>query len=133
MKTLEEKTSNELAVDRTNLAAARTLMGAERSLMAWNRTALSMIGFGFTLYKVLEGFQEAGGLLPNANTPRNAGMFLVGMGVLAMLMGIVEFWKSLIELREIKHYSLKRPSFIMALIMAAAGTILFVTLSTGLV
>ena len=52
--------SNEMAQQRTTLAASRTLMAADRSLMAWVRTGLSMISFGFTIYKILQGFQEAG-------------------------------------------------------------------------
>ena len=133
MKTLEEKTSNELAVDRTNLAAARTLMGAERSLMAWDRTALSTIGFGFTLYKVLEGFQQAGGLLPKAETPRNAGLFLVAMGTFAMVLGIIEYWQALRSLRDIRYYSPWRPSLVIAMIMATGGVLFFVSILIRLV
>lgn len=44
----EEKTANELAVERTDLALERTVMAASRSLMAWIRTSLSLISFGFT-------------------------------------------------------------------------------------
>jgi putative membrane protein len=46
MSDTELKTSDILALDRTRMAA-------ERTLMAWVRTALSMIGFGFTIYKFL--------------------------------------------------------------------------------
>lgn len=127
----KRKTSDELAMDRTDLAAMRTMMAAERSLMAWNRTALSMIGFGFTLYKVLDAFQQAGGLLPREHTPRNAGMILIALGVSSMVMGIIEYWASLKGLREIKYYSYWRPSFVIALVMAAVGAMLFVTLITG--
>ena len=35
------------------LATERTRMAADRTLMGWIRTALSMIGFGFTIYKFL--------------------------------------------------------------------------------
>jgi len=129
---VEKKTSDELAVDRTDLAAMRTMMAAERSLMAWNRTALSMMGFGFTLYKVLEAVQQAGGILPNENTPRNAGMILVALGVFSMVMGIIEYWASIRDLRDIKYYSYWRPSFFIALFMAVAGVFLFLTLVTGL-
>ena len=125
-----KKTSDELAVDRTELAAMRTMMAAERSLMAWNRTALSMMGFGFTLYKVLSAFQEAGHLLPRESTPRNAGMILVALGVISMIMGIIEYRASLSSMSEIKHYSFWRPSIIIALIMAAAGILLLITLIT---
>ena len=34
------------------LATERTRMAADRTLMGWIRTALSMIGFGFTIYQV---------------------------------------------------------------------------------
>ena len=36
------------------LALERTRLAAERSLMAWVRTALSMISFGFTIYKFMQ-------------------------------------------------------------------------------
>ena len=47
----ELKLNDRLAIDRTRLAA-------ERSLMAWIRTALSMIAFGFTIYKFLQALHE---------------------------------------------------------------------------
>jgi len=43
-----------LAEERTDLALLRTLNAAERTLMAWIRTAISMIGFGFTIYKFFQ-------------------------------------------------------------------------------
>jgi uncharacterized membrane protein YidH (DUF202 family) len=61
------KTSNDLAEDRTDLALRRTVMAADRTLMAWVRTALSMISFGFTIYKLLQSFHgrpQPGGLVP---------------------------------------------------------------------
>jgi len=44
------KTNDILAIDRTRMAS-------ERTLQAWVRTALSMIAFGFTLYKFLQVMQ----------------------------------------------------------------------------
>ena len=126
--TEKKKTSDELALDRTNLAATRTMMAAERSLMAWNRTALSMIGFGFTLYKVLLGFQQNGGVLFREQTPRNAGLFLIAMGVFSMVVGIIEYTQALKDLREIKSYPLWRPSFVIALFMTAGGVFFFVSI-----
>jgi putative membrane protein len=55
--TQEIKSANELAVDRTALAVKRNLMAADRPLMAWVRTALSLISFGFTIYKIPQGFE----------------------------------------------------------------------------
>jgi putative membrane protein len=120
--------TNELAAERTDLAARRTLMAADRTLMAWVRTALSMISFGFTIYKILEGFQQAGAPLPHSGTPRTVGLFLIGLGTLATAMGTVEYWGTFKELRVQYHYPVWRPSFIMALIMSSTGMFLFVSI-----
>jgi putative membrane protein len=120
------RTSDELAVERTGLAAERTLMAADRSLMAWIRTALSMISFGFTIYKLLQGFEEAGTHLPHASSPRTMGMFLTGMGTLAMVLGTIEYWYRLQDLRKQNSFAIWRPSFVMALLMSAIGLFLFV-------
>jgi putative membrane protein len=129
----EARSTNQLAADRTNLAAKRTLMAADRSLMAWIRTALSMISFGFTIYKVLQGFQDAGVHLAHPETPRRVGLFLTAMGTISMVMGIIEYWRTIVALHEIQHYSVWRPTFVIALIMAIAGAFLFVSIIVRLV
>jgi putative membrane protein len=119
-------TSDELAQVRTDLAVDRTLMAADRSLMAWVRTALSMISFGFTIYKILEGFQQQGGALTTAaGVPRNVGLFLTGLGTVAMVMGTLEYWYRLHALRQSRAFRILQPSFVMALIMSIAGLFTF--------
>lgn len=120
------KSTNALAQDRTDLAVSRTMMAADRSLMAWIRTALSMISFGFTIYKVLQGFQESGSTLAAGNTPRNIGLFLIGLGTISMLVGTIAYWQTFKELRLLQHFPVWRPSFVVALIMSAFGLFLFV-------
>jgi len=119
------QSSNELASIRTDLAVKRNLMAIERTLMAWVRTSLSLLSFGFTLYKILAAFQQAGGILHEGNTPRNVGLFLTGMGTVAMLMGTIEYGYGIRELRLIQPVRLVRSSFVMALLMSAAGIVLF--------
>jgi putative membrane protein len=127
------KSSNELAEERTDLAIKRTLMGADRTLMAWVRTALSMIGFGFTIYKVLQGFQEGGGgLVSHDYEPRNVGLFLVVLGTISMVLGTIEYWQTLKELRLLTPIRIMRPSFIMALIISVAGVSVFVSIAANL-
>ena len=84
-------TSNELAAERTEWALGRTIMALERTLMAWLRTGLSLISFGFTIYKVLQGFQEKGTVNLRPNAPRNLGLFLILLGMSLLIVGIVEY------------------------------------------
>jgi putative membrane protein len=125
MTTSEQRSANEMAAERTDLATIRTLMGADRTLMAWVRTALAMISFGFTLYKFLEGMRASGEATVRAS-PRAIGLFLVGLGTLSMLAGLLEYRQTLLDLGVTKR-AIRRPAFAIALIMAAMGTLMFVS------
>jgi putative membrane protein len=118
-------TPNELAQDRTDLASMRTMMAADRTLMAWVRTALSLESFGFTIYKVLQAFQEEGRALPHDRTPTNVGLFLTAMGTIAMVMGTVEYLQTRKALQPYHEVPLARSSFLMALLMSFMGVLLF--------
>lgn len=100
-------------------------MAADRTLMAWVRTSLSLMSFGFTIYKLLQGFQAGGTVLPHADSPRRMGLFLTGLGAVAVIMGTLEFLSVMRGLRSEQHVRVLRPSLVMALIMAAANLFLF--------
>jgi putative membrane protein len=125
---VEARSSNQLAEERTDLATTRTLMAADRTLMAWTRTALSMISFGFTIYKVLEGFREAGVHLSHPHSPRTIGLFLTGLGTVSMVLGTIEYWRMIVSLRDYQPVSVWRPTFLVALIMAFSGSFLFLSI-----
>jgi putative membrane protein len=125
---VEARSANKLAEERTDLATTRTLMAADRTLMAWTRTALSMISFGFTIYKLLEGFREAGVHLAHPHSPRSIGLFLTGMGTVSMVLGTIEYWRLIVSLREYHPVSICRPTFFVALVMALAGSFLFMSI-----
>ena len=115
------KSANVLAEERTDLAVFRTMLAASRSLMAWVRTALSMIGFGFTLYKFLQGAGDA--VRPNA--PRNAGLFLIALGTISVLFGCLEYWQTSREIRHSYHQVMRRFPLLMAAFVALLGLMLF--------
>jgi putative membrane protein len=129
------KSTNELAEDRTVLAVKRTVMGADRTLMAWLRTALSMISFGFTIYKILEGLQGSDvNLIAQQYEPRTVGLFLVGLGTMSMVMGTIEYWFSLRGLQPVASIAMwKRPAFIMALLVSWGGLVVFVSIVANLI
>ena len=75
-----------------DLGYDRTRMSADRTLMAWIRTSVSMISFGFTIYKFFIYLQESdvlSGQLPMYG-PRNLGLGLVGLGTFLLALAIVE-------------------------------------------
>jgi len=130
--TQQTKSSNELAEDRTDMATGRTVMAADRSLMAWIRTALSMISFGFTIYKILEGLQKVEGPMGHDYSPRTVGLFLTGLGTVSMVAGTIEYWQRIKTLREFHPIKIWRPTFVMALIMSVTGLFFFVSIITRL-
>ena len=80
--------------DANEMALLRTLMAADRSLMAWVRTGLSLITYGFTVYKFLQfdsqKYLAAGQAAIGASRPRVVGLFMIGVGMLCLGMGMVE-------------------------------------------
>jgi putative membrane protein len=75
-----------------DLGYDRTRISADRTLMAWIRTSVSMISFGFTIYKFFMYLQESNVLsekLPMYG-PRNLGLGLVGLGTFLMMLAILE-------------------------------------------
>lgn len=131
MTTIEVKTANQMAGERTDLAIQRTVMAAGRSLMAWIRTALSMISFGFTIYKFMQAATKGAevGLL-KAEGPRRLGLFLIALGVLSVLLGSAEYFQTLNKLNQqsATHYRALNFSFVVGLLIGLLGLFLFVTI-----
>jgi len=76
-----------------HFAWLRTRLSLERTLMAWVRTAVSLIGFGFTIVQFFERFQAmdhvAAASRPQA--PWYLGLALIGAGVLALLISTWQY------------------------------------------
>lgn len=75
-----------------DLGYERTRMAADRTLMAWIRTSVSMISFGFTIYKFFQYLRESDvlGQFPGTG-PRFIGEALVITGTVLMTFAIVEY------------------------------------------
>jgi putative membrane protein len=115
----ELKLVDMLALDRNKLAA-------ERTLMAWVRTSLSMISFGFTIYKFLQVIDEESNvpvLRPNA--PRNVGLVLTGLGTFVVVVACIQHWNYVKNLRRDQPYKPWDLSFTVACIIAILGFLMF--------
>ena len=108
----------------SDMGTMRTIMAADRTLMAWIRTSLSMLSFGFTIYKFLEGAAQQN-MLPRSGTPQDVGLFLAGMGTLSMVLGLFSYWTTLKDLRRTEEFRLGRPSLLIGAIMTIAGVAMF--------
>jgi len=82
----EKPDSNELAIERT-------IMAAERTLMSWTRTSISLISFGFTIYKFIQFMQEQGKaiIIKDPAGPRNFGMALIAIGAISLLVASIQY------------------------------------------
>jgi putative membrane protein len=76
-----------------HFAWLRTRLSLERTLMAWVRTAVSLIGFGFTIVQ----FFDRLGSLPGAaaarfpDAPRYLGLMLITCGIVALIVSIWQY------------------------------------------
>lgn len=77
-----------------HFAWMRTQMGLQRTLMAAVRTAVSLIGFGFTVAQFFQKLVSNGqtGLHDvRAEMPRNVGLVLIGAGVVSLILFTLQY------------------------------------------
>jgi len=125
MANLESKdtspTSNPAPSRRDILAAGRTAMAAGRSYATWTGTGLSLIGFGFTIYRFLISLQ----VKLFKNDPVEVGLFLISIGTATMLYGTAEYWKTMSELHRDYGVKFKKAPLLFGLLTAFFGAVLF--------
>ena len=80
-----------LSLVSTQLSWMRSDLSNLRTLLAWARTAVAMIGFGFTIYNFYRGFFQNLVAEGRADAARNLGLALVAAGTLAMAVGSVNY------------------------------------------
>ena len=113
----------------TILAMDRTYWAAERTLMGWIRTALSMISFGFTIFKFLEYVQEQGMTpLRRPHGPRDVGITLIGIGIFALVIACAQHWRFMKNLRPDQPYKPWDLTFIVAVMIGLLGSAMFVSM-----
>ena len=86
----------------TDLAVSRTCLAHERTLMAWVRTAVSLITFGFAMYKFF-AFMRQGGQDTSQGffNARKYALFVISIGLIALLLATWEHQRNMRALRAI--------------------------------
>jgi putative membrane protein len=105
------------------LAADRTRLAYERTMMAWIRTAISLITFGFAIYKFFQFMVVAGGETPkHILSPREFGLIMISIGLLGLLLAT---WQQRRDLKALKmqypHLSIYSPARMLAALVAILG------------
>ncbi|MGI9516885.1 MAG: YidH family protein [Pirellulaceae bacterium] len=92
-----KKTSDELAMDRTDMAgdrtrwaADRTLWAADRTFIAWLRTSLSMIGFGVSIGKAGDVLESQGIVVDSYHGLQITGIAFIVLAVLGLVGALVQ-------------------------------------------
>jgi putative membrane protein len=89
------------------LSRRRTVMSADRTMMSWTRTSLSMISFGFTIYKFLQYLREQASTsvaFTAPHGPRRLGEALIVLGLAALIIGGVQHWRALGEYGVVRRW-----------------------------
>src|SRR5262245_65126868 len=111
-------------------------MALDRTLMAWVRTAVSMIGFGFTIVQFFEklGAMEGVAAAARPQAPRYLGLALIACGVAALLISVWQYHTVMANLASgsfkvlagIDNRSIQTPTYIVALFMILVGLFAFI-------
>jgi putative membrane protein len=77
----------------THFGWLRTRASLERTLLSWIRTAVSLIGFGFTIVQFFQRMPEPAGAnhAYHPDAPWYLGLALISCGILALLVSIWQY------------------------------------------
>lgn len=118
-----------------HFAWLRTRASVERTMMSWIRTAVSLIGFGFTIVQFFARLQDIPGVNPALHpaAPRYLGLALIGCGILALVISIWQYhwtlrylWSgSFAQLAGMTKEGLQTPLYAVAGALALIGIFAF--------
>jgi putative membrane protein len=115
----------------------RTKLSMDRTLMAAERTAVAMIGFGFTIVQFFERFGDMDGVhLLRPQMPRYIGLALIAAGTLTMAISIWQYrqgvgylWRDPYRsLAGIKDKEILTPTYFLAFVLLFIGIFVFLAL-----
>ena len=127
----------------SHFAWLRTRLAVERTMMAWVRTAVALIGFGFT---IVQFFERLGGMSDVAvaarpQAPRYLGLALIGSGIAALLISLWQYRQVIAHLRSenfrvlagIDGRTMHTPLYAVSIALIFIGVFAFVAVLTRVV
>ena len=117
------------SLNSDDMSRMRTLMAADRTLMAWVRTALSMISFGFTIFKFFQYLYESASKPQVPHGARNLALMLTGLAVACLVVGVLEHRRVAAALDSRVAGNVWRSMPVLtALVLAVIGSLVFVSI-----
>jgi putative membrane protein len=112
------------------LATERTRMAADRTLMGWIRTALSMISFGFTIFKFLEAIQskELAAQTLRVHSPRTVGLTLISIGLFSLVIACLQHRNYMKKLKSDQPYRPWDLALVTAALIGLVGLAMIVSM-----
>lgn len=114
----------------TRLEFDRTRVAFDRAAMDWVRTSISLITFGFSIYKFFQLELEQTGARPASHHvfgARGFAIMLVAAGLVSLIIGSVEHHKN-IKCLLIENPGMPRSRIgLLALLVGIVGILAFVT------
>lgn len=123
----------------SHFAWIRTRLALERTMTSWVRTAVSLIGFGFTIVQFFQRFSAMQGVEPPVDpfAARYVGLALMGAGVLVLVVSVWQYrvtvrymWQSYKELAGVDARQHQTPAFAIAIVMIFVGVFAFLAVAT---
>jgi putative membrane protein len=118
-----------------HFAWLRTRASVERTMMSWIRTAVSLIGFGFTIVQFFQRLEELPGVNPalHPTAPRYLGLALIGCGVGALLVSVWQYhwtirylWSgNFAQLAGMKNEGMQTPLYAVTFALLLIGAFAF--------
>jgi putative membrane protein len=126
-----------------HFAWLRTRLSVERTMMSWVRTAISLIGFGFTIVQFFDRMRQMPGVAPAyfPDAPRYLGLSLIFCGVAALMISIWEYqwglrylWsRNFAEVAGVTREGMQTPLLAVAVALGLIGAFAFFTVLLRLV
>jgi len=102
----------------TFLAVERTRVAYDRTMMAWIRTAISLLTFGFGIYKFFEiGNGRERALAHPWVGPREFGLAMVSIGLISLLIAALDNKRNISRLETFAHVTNRSKATLLAVLI----------------